>query len=235
MFKIAVVEDDAADSEALLRFLSRYAQENHEDFKISVFKDGLEFLGNGEPSFQIIFMDIMMPHLDGIKTARKLRTVDQDASLIFVTNMVKYAVSGYEVDAMDFVVKPVDYFNFALKLEKAIRIQKKKESQTIILPSEDGMVKVNLNRILYIESSLHFVVYHIEDGDLRVRASMKDTEKKFEGMDFLKCNNSFLINLAAIDKVVGDDVIIGEHRIPISRGKRKEFLNGLAIYYGGIE
>ena len=125
MLSVAIVEDDRKYSKLLEGYLERYSAENDVKFKVDVFDDGLKFIMgyDGDGGYNIVFMDVEMPRLDGIKTSRKLRATDKNVSLIFVTNMAKYAVSGYEVDALDFMVKPVDYFNFSLKLEKAVRIQ----------------------------------------------------------------------------------------------------------------
>lgn len=175
MLKIAIVEDDKADRAALVRYVQKYEEENDESFSISTFGDGLSFLAACETGFNIVFMDIELPFLDGLKTVKKLRAVDQSASVIFVTNMAQYAVKGYEVDALDFVVKPVDRFNFYMKLEKAVRLQKKLSAGAVMLNTDDGMIKLELSDVLYVESSLHFVYYVTENARHRVRASMKET------------------------------------------------------------
>lgn len=232
MLKIAIVEDDKADRAALVRYVQTYGEENGETFSISTFGDGLSFLAACETGFNIVFMDIELPFLDGLKTVKKLRAVDQSASVIFVTNMAQYAVKGYEVDALDFVVKPVDRFNFYMKLEKAVRLQKKLSVGTIMLNTDDGMIKLELSDVLYAESSLHFVYYVTETARHRVRASMKETERRLEGFGFVRCGNSFLVNLRHVGRVHGDDVDIGGHTLPISRSRKKQFLDALAVYYG---
>lgn len=233
MIKIAIVEDDKGDSGTLARFIRKYGEETGETFGVNIFSDGLSFLADYDTGYDIVFMDIEMPFLDGLKTVKRLRAVDQNVSVIFVTNMAKYAIKGYEVDALDFVVKPVDYFNFSLKMEKAVRLQKKIKSGGLMLNTENGMIKLDVSDIYYIESSLHFVCYHTEKGLLRVRSSMKETEKKFESMSFVRCNNSYLVNLSHVDKVSGDEVTVGNEVLTISRSRKKHFLDALAVYYGG--
>lgn len=234
MLNVAIVEDDKKYSDLLKGYICKYEKESGERFKVAVFTDGLKLLadycGGG---FNIIFMDIELPQMDGLMTSRKLRQYDANASIIFVTNMAKYAVNGYEVDALDFMVKPVDYFNFTLKFDKAVKIQKKIATSSVMIKGEDGMIKLKASDLLYVESSQHFVVYHTEKEDYKIRASMKDTEKKLEGMNFVRCNNSFLVNLAAVDKVTSDAVEVGGVSLPVSRSKKQRFLDALAVFYGG--
>lgn len=235
MLAVAIVEDDKKYSKLLESFLERYSKENDVKFKVDVFDDGLKFIMSCDVGkYNIIFMDVEMPRLDGIKTSRKLRATDKNASLIFVTNMAKYAVIGYEVDALDFIVKPVDYFNFSLKLEKAVRVQTKLMQDVILVGVGGGFTKLKTSDIQYVESSLHFVIYHTENEQIKSRASMKDTEKKLEAMNFARCNNAYLVNLACVKKVTGDEVIMDDGQIlSISRSKKKSFMDALAVYYGG--
>ena len=190
MLKVCVVEDDEASSKQLQRYVKHYFEEIGESYKLSVYKNGLDFISDYMGDCNIVFMDIEMPHLNGMQTAKKLRAVDSDASLIFVTNMAKYALKGYEVDALDFMVKPVEYFNFSLKMDKAVRVQKKFENGSLCVETENGIVKLNASEIKYVETDGHFVLYHAEKGNYRVRASMRDTEKRLAGFGFVRCNSS---------------------------------------------
>ena len=234
MLTVAIVEDDKGYSSLLEKYITKYGKEKGESFKVSVYEDGLSFLAVCDTGFNIVLMDIEMPMLDGLKTAAKLRSVDKNASLIFVTNMAKYAVNGYEVDAIDFIVKPVDYFNFSLKFDKAVRLQKKKSPEFMILSTDSGIVKIDISEIKYVESLQHYLTFYTENGEYKTRSSMKDMEKKFASKNFVRCNNSYLVNLAYVDKVRADSVIIGEATLPISRLKKKSFMDALALYYGGV-
>ncbi len=233
MLNVAIVEDNEGDRALLQRFIQKYKQETGENFRVFEFSDGLSFLSKDDVGFNIVFMDIEMPGPDGMKTAKKLRAVDRNASIIFVTNMAKYAVNGYEVDALDFLVKPADYFSFSLKFEKAVRLQKKLADNIHILQLEEGLRKLVVSDILFVESSLHYVVYYLDDEEIRVRSSMKETELRLANKDFVRCNNSYLINLERVERVKGNEVVVGGHVLPISRSRKKQFLDALAVYYRG--
>lgn len=95
------------------------------------------------PRYDIVFMDIQLPDMDGMTASRRLRALDRDVILIFVTNMANYAVSGYEVDALDFIVKPVSYFPFTVKPERALgRLDGNAGGESVLLSTAEGAVRV---------------------------------------------------------------------------------------------
>ena len=120
LLNIALCEDETTTAERMQRFLQQYAEEFHEGIQVSVFSNGVDFLENYTPRFDIVFMDIMMPLMDGMEVAEKLRAIDRDTTLVFVTNMAQYAIRGYEVDASDFIVKPVSYNEFVINMKPVI-------------------------------------------------------------------------------------------------------------------
>lgn len=231
MINIAIVEDDINYQNTLKVFLERYKQERNEEYKIDIFSNALNFLDE-KKFYNIIFLDIEMPFMNGIEAAKKIRETNKNSTIIFITNMAKYAVKGYEVGAMDFLIKPVEYFNLSLKLDKAIKIQKDDSTHNILVNNSSGFMKLDISTILFVESSLHYVIYYLEDGTIKVRDSMKRVEETLKKFHFAKCNNSYLVNLDKISKVQNDDIYIGKEIIKISRSKKKEFLDALATFYG---
>ena len=129
--KIAIVEDNSASAEKLRGYLRQYGEENQKEFDITLFGDAVSFLDRYSP-FDMVFMDIELPGMDGMEAARRLREVDLQAILLFVTNMARFAVKCYEVDAMDYLVKPVQYGSFSLKLRRALA-RWEQTSETILV------------------------------------------------------------------------------------------------------
>ena len=107
MAKIAVVEDNDAMRAQLCGFIAQYAQESGHQLDVTAFSDGAQLVEPYRPGFDIIFLDIEMPKLGGMPTAERIRRQDPDVVLVFVTNMAQYAIRGYEVDALDFVLKQI--------------------------------------------------------------------------------------------------------------------------------
>ena len=130
MAQIAVVEDNDAMRAQLCGFIAQYAQESGHQLDVTAFSDGAQLVEPYRPGFDIIFLDIEMPTLGGMPTAERIRRQDPDVVLVFVTNMAQYAIRGYEVDALDFVLKPVSYYQFSTKLERALqRIRRRRGGQ----------------------------------------------------------------------------------------------------------
>ncbi len=107
MVNIAIVEDEQKHVDILKGYLTRYGNEHNTTFNIKQFGDGMDILDEYDSSFDIVFLDIQMKHLDGMTTAKRIREYDQNVILIFITSTVQYAVQGYQVDALGYVLKPV--------------------------------------------------------------------------------------------------------------------------------
>ena len=147
MVRIAIAEDDDTCAGQLQEYLKRYAGESGEEFQISVFPDGLELVESYRPNYDVLLLDIEMPHLDGMEAARRIRQIDPAVIIIFITNMAKYAIKGYEVGALDFVLKPVSYFAFAVKLSKVVSALRARRQVSLVIPDEGGLRKVPADEI----------------------------------------------------------------------------------------
>ena len=120
MLRIATVEDDANDLEALRTHLSRYEKENGLKFQVTEFRDGEDIVTDYSADYDLILMDIEMAFLNGMKAAEKIRELDKDVIIIFITNMPQYAIQGYKVNALDYMLKPISYFSFSESMGRAL-------------------------------------------------------------------------------------------------------------------
>ena len=132
MIRIAIVEDDDSYIRALTGYLEQYGEQHSLSFHTSIFHDGLDIVTDYKADYDIILMDIQMKHLDGMTTAEKIRKLDEDVSFIFITSTVSFAVQGYLVDALGYVVKPVSYLAFSQILGKAIKKVTQKQQKNYL-------------------------------------------------------------------------------------------------------
>ena len=233
MTRIAIVEDEAAVREQLAGYVQRYTRQYGTQFEVTMFTDGVEILEDYRPVYDIIFLDVEMLHLDGMETARRIRELDSDVLLIFITNMAQYAIKGYAVGALDYVLKPVPYFAFSQQLQKAVNQLAKRTRHYLAVPVDGGMRRLDAATIYYIESEGHRVHFYTEDGDFSAPGALKALEEKLTGRLFARCNSGYLVNLAQVSGVQQNTVQVGPHELQISRPKRRVFLAALADYIGG--
>lgn len=177
-------------------------------------------------------MDIQLPDLDGMEAAKKLRRLDSSVTLIFVTNMANFAVRGYEVDALDFIVKPVEYFSFALKLDRALERLKSTAEQEIFAKTENGTVRLKSSQIKYVEIMKHSIVYHTTEGDYSAYGSLRSVEQMLPENWFVRCNSCYLVNLRYVTRVSGFTVTVGGDDLSVSHSKKREFMKALNEYIG---
>lgn len=233
MIQIAIVEDDANYQKQLLNYLHRYEQEHDEQFQPCVFSDGLDIIEANLSAIDIILMDIQMRNMNGMKAAERIRMSDKNVIIIFITNLAQYALQGYKVEAMDYVLKPVQYFAFSQILQKAVK--KVNESRAFFIPimQDNTMVRLNADLITYIESQDHNVTFHTKERTITTRETLKNLEQKLQGRPFSRCNNCYLVNLAYVEAVQGGYATVAGELLQISRPKRKAFMEALAAYVGG--
>lgn len=227
---IAIVEDEQIFVQQLQEYIRRYEKESKRQIKITTFADGEDITEHYRGEYDIILMDIQMRFMDGMTAAEKIRQLDHEVIIMFITNMIQYAVRGYEVDAMDYVVKPVEYFAFSQKLDKAIGRLKKKVQVFVSVPTDDGLQKLAVSEIYYIESQGHYARYKTEKGDFLSRTTLKELEDSMGEYGFFRCGKGYLVNMKYVDGISGGDCLIGGEHIAISRNKKKEFMELLIQY-----
>lgn len=233
MKNIAIVEDENEAYFSLLSFIEKYGKETNQEFKVSRFSNGEEFLNNYQSIYAVIFMDIQMPKKNGMDTAIELRKIDKTVSLIFVTNLVQYAQNGYEVDAISFIVKPIEYYDFTLKFQKAIDIYLMNEERTFALNVSGGICCISSDKLMYVEILNHRLYYHLIDDIIQVTGVLSQAEKELSEFGFLRCNNCYLVNPKFITKVQGNLLYIGPTILQISRSKKAQFMEGLTNWFSG--
>ena len=234
MINPAIVEDEDTYAAQLTEFVEKYQAESGNHFKITRFRDGDEITNGYRGQFDIILMDIEMKFMDGMTAAEEIRRLDQDVVIMFITNMLNYAIRGYQVDALDYVVKPVSYFAFSQKLDRAIGRIKKSSSNIISIDMPSGVKKLDIDNIFYIESEGHNLNFYTSGGDFTIRAKLSDFEEQLTPYNFFRSNKGYLVNLKYVDGVEKGACLIAGKQLLISRARKNDFMSALTDYMAGL-
>jgi len=228
MIKIAIVEDDDLFASQLSDYLDRYSQEQNTAFKTRRFSDGYALVENYRHDFDIILMDIEMGLMDGMAASREIRKVDENVIIIFITNMAQYAIQGYAVSALDYVLKPVNYVAFSESLRKAITRLARRPDALIQITQKGSTARLRSSDIYWVESHGHHLTFHAASGDYDTTVySLKDIEEKLKEHGFMRASSGSLVNLDKVSKIQGNTVIVNGQTIFISRGRKNEFVAAL--------
>lgn len=230
MIRIAIVEDNQRDLEHLCSYLNQYQSEHPEKFFISIFQDPLRFLADYRSDYDLVFMDIELPPMNGIEVSRRLREIDSVVCLVFITNMEQYAVRGYEVEALDFVVKPINYYRFCSMMSKVLRNIARRSEKELMIRSSSKITRLPVSQLYYVEVRDHLLIFHTSQGDLESWGKLSDIEAELKDHDFVRCSSSYLVNLRYIMGVDGDIAVVANDRIPISQRRKKAFYNSVTTY-----
>lgn len=207
--------------------VGRFAHETGVSISVTLLEDGAQLV-RLEPPPDIVLLDIEMDEVDGMKAARLLRRAGSEAQIIFVTNMAQYAIKGYEVSALDFMVKPVRYPSFAFRFSRAVELALQRSRTRVALDTRDGFVRVDVASISYVEVRGHRLVYHTtSEGDLELWGTIKAAAAQLEPYGFMLCNACYLVNLDRVTRLEGEYVIVGDTPLKMSRSRRKPFLDAL--------
>lgn len=232
MLKIAVVEDEGEMAGVLCGYLDVFLGENKLDANVQTFSNAKVFLNTYQSDFDLIFMDINLPELNGMDAIRGLRKRDETVMVIFVTSLAQYAIKGYEVNAFDFILKPFSYYNFVLKMQRALPILQSKSKRIITFSSKSSHIKIEISLIKYIEVMDHKIIVHTTKGDYESFGVLSKYIDMLKDDGFVLCSRSYLVNLKYVSEIDQNFAYVDGDKLLISRPRRKEFLHDFNMYLG---
>ncbi len=231
MLRLAIVDDVAADSAVLHQLVADFFEKNNQAYMVRIFNAPLDFIRSTE-NFDIVFMDIRMEKLDGLEVARIMRKINTDSVLIFVTHMAQLAIKGYEVDALDFIVKPADQYSINYVLTKALTRLENVSSTIFALKTAEGIVSLSSNDITYVEVFDHKLAYHTIKGTYEARGRLSDVVQKLDSKRFIMCNRSFVVNLRYVSSACSEYLVVDGKKVYISKSHSKEIMKHFSNYLG---
>ena len=224
---IGILEDERSVAETIESYIRRYFEgsEYENELEIRYFSNAFDLLENYRADYSVLFMDIQLRMMSGMEAAACIRQQDPQVLIIFVTNLAQYAVEGYQVSAFDFILKPVDYNGFAMKLARICKeLEHRSDKGSVTLKTKSGFTRLSISRISYVEVRGHDIIYHMDGDSIVARGTMKNVASQLEGHYFSLCNSCYLVNLAYVKKANKTVMLSTGEELPISQGKRKQFM-----------
>ena len=237
MIRIAICDDNAQTCALLHGYARRLAEEEGFPISIQTFTGGDELLRRYPERLDLLILDVQMPGINGIETARELRCFDREVTLVFMTNFAQYAIDGYSVQAYQYLLKPVAYSRFRKELAPILRQKIRQKGEGFCIKNDQGVFHVSVRQILYVETTVSKnVLVHLEGETITAYMSLRQAETELGSSGcFYRCHNSYLVNFNYVRSIQKDDVILSNgKRIPVSRQRRKEMVDRFMDYVGGL-
>ena len=232
--RVLIVEDDDREAVALSQHLARYAEVGGEPITVVRQRSALEFMEDAS-SYDLVFMDIQMPGINGFEAAEFMRQRDEDTPLVFVTSLASQAVRGYEYDALAYLVKPVNWESFVRCMGRAERAMKRNARRRVVIRTRGELRSLAASDIVLVDLEGHNLVYHLASGErVSVRGSVAAALKDLPEELFVRTSSGSIVSLAHVAGVSGDEVRLSTGEVTyLSRSRKRAALNAIANYLGG--
>lgn len=234
VIKVGIVDDSARDRTHIATLLDQYQQDHPTHFLVRQFDDGAALLENYQADFDLLFLDIKMGGIDGMRTAKAIRRTDTKVAMVFVTNTAQYATSGYAVQAQSYLLKPVTQFAFETEMERFLSDFQQTARSAILVGAGTSLRRVAVSDIVYLESNRHRITVHTTDEEIGLSGTLKSFEDQLTDHAFFRANSGYLINLQHLTAIDGEDAVMsnGDY-LKISRSRKKGLLEALTNHIGG--
>lgn len=233
MITVAVCDDSKAMVESMKSCLEEYGKGIKHELRIFCFDSGEALLDNYSCKYDIVFLDIKMPGINGIETAEKIREKDKNVIIIFLTSLIQYALDGYKVNASNYLIKPIQKKRLKMEMNRWISELEQKENPFITVHNDSGTYKILLKSISYVETYNRNLLIHTTKGNILCYWKLRDLENKIGQYGFSRNHSSFLVNLFFVENIEKMDIRLSTGElIPIGKSKKKEFMEQLASYWG---
>jgi len=219
--RIAICDDEKRFIKDFSAIVDRFYKSL--DMVVDEYLNGLDLLkGFSRFKYDIVFLDIEMPGIDGITTAKKIREINENVYIVFLTGHVEYAIKGYEVNALRYLTKPATEESIHEILKHVL--DKQNKDKFLWVKNKDVEKKIKYSDIVYIEAQDKNVVIYTPSESTEIRGRLNDYEDLMQADGFFRVHRSYMVSLSKIMSITGSEITVaGGYRILLSKAKEKEF------------
>ncbi|MDE6641259.1 MAG: LytTR family DNA-binding domain-containing protein [Acetatifactor sp.] len=221
--RVAICDDEAVQQQILRKYLEEWAQMKDEVLETELFISGESFLFAWEDDrdYDLLILDIEMGQLNGMELAAKIRSQDENISILFVTGYDRYMSQGYEVSALHYLLKPLHKEKLFEVLDKVKKRGKDEEKH--LFQTDKGPVSMPLSKIWYVEARSHQCILYTEKDEYTIYSGINETAEMLEkNREFVRCHRSYVVNVRHILAAVKSELVLDDNRrLPVSRNSEK--------------
>lgn len=232
MIRVAIAEDNFSCAQQLRQYLYDLGKETGQTFQVTYYDNGEDLVEQYRSQFDLLLLDIEMPFVNGMEAAEHIRRMDQRVIIIFITSLAQYAIQGYAVHALDYILKPINYFSFVQRIKHALTYVHGQEDAYLTIAVKGGAVRLSAGSLCYVERQTYQLVIHTKNEIYTTKTSLQQIEERLQGHSFFRCNKGCLVNLAYVDGIQNGCAVVQGELLPISRSRKTDFLAALNRYVG---
>ncbi|MBP5358000.1 MAG: response regulator transcription factor [Treponema sp.] len=238
MFRIAICEDEKNildyENSIVKQWADKRSMSRNVELDSYVSAENFLFEIEDKESYDVLIFDIQMKNMNGMELARKLRARGCDSVIIFITGVPDYAIEGYEVGAVRYILKPVKPEVLYSLLDAAFEERQKKTEDYFVLGQGADLERIAFDRILYIEARGHYVYMKGMDFEREWKSSFSDASVAFDGKNFFCLRRGLLVNLCHVSRITRTDCILdNEESLPVARGVYKDLNDAFIKFFRG--
>lgn len=233
MIVIGICDGEQTVRSLLASFVSRYRSESGTEIQLLSYSTGEKLLKNYLLDMDLIFLEIPLRKVSGLKIAEHIKQYDKQVRIVFLTTVLSYVLEAYEVGASNYLLKPLSYEKFCKELNRVLEQKQDKEGCHFLEQNKRGLYKIYFHDVRYIETSGKSTLIHTQTSDIPSSRQMKQFEQMFSAAPLIRCHAGYIVNLRYFQKLEDSALILTDGtRIPVSRSRRPLVLSQIQHFYG---
>lgn len=220
--RIGICDDESRVRLKTRQLVEKYLKMYELTYEIYEFSSGEELLASYPQSLDVLLLDITMGQLNGIETAKEIRSFDSTVDIIFLTSLMEFMQEGYVVRAYRYLLKPLDYKKVLKHVMSCIEERLLRQDAHLLIQNRGVLYRIDIPSILYIETKKPGVLIHTSNRTYEIRMSLSELERRLSGYPFFRSHKSYFIHLVHVDRLLSNAVRIQQEEVPVSKHRIRD-------------